>query len=193
MRVTTDGAQNWSEPRGLPDSTMTGYAFLDADHGYLGQAVQVDGTGPFVVWTTSDGGLSWQSKTIAGLAAPAGGSVVALVHFTDVVHGIALAGQVIEQQVAFQSCTGSVTDDGGDTWTGVPDAPCDTAVWWAGQVGVVQPDRGAPAIRVTRDGGRTWRDGELPGVGDGVQLGRERWWLSVPTTTGSPARTFATA
>ncbi len=65
---------------------------------------------------------------------------------------------------------GPVTDDGGDTWTGVPDAPCDTAVWWAGQVGVVQPDRGAPAIRVTRDGGRTWRDGELPGVGDGVQL-----------------------
>ena len=62
---------------------------------------------------------------------------------------------------------GWATDDGGATWKALSDTPCGLSLHWATPtVGIALrsdwPDGGQ--TEVTRDGGRTWTAGVIPGV-----------------------------
>ena len=173
LRLTTDGAQTWSEPRPLPPAiaTFTGFEFLDADHGYLASATRIEGSDTLLAWRTADSGRTWLSSHVGSVPQAANQSILAQVHFTDLGHGIMLVATSVESQVAFQSCgPGFTSDDGGATWSPQPAAPCPTGAWWNGSVGVTQPDVHTGAVQVTEDGGRTWQPAMLPGAGDGVEF-----------------------
>ncbi len=176
--VTTDGAQTWSGPRPLPRSFSElrgGPVFMDADTGYAVWTTQPADSVEIWVDRTNDGGVTWTSVQAGALESSSDEMNSTTVHFSDALHGIALAASYVPGPVPSghagsgltpRTCSGWQTDDGGATWTDLPGAPCsDHAVWASPTVGILMPaaDGGAD-VSVTVDGGRTWTTGSLPEV-----------------------------
>ena len=176
LRMTTDGGLTWSAPRPLPQDDLRGDpTFLDASFGFAMWARP--GTDPVevVLYATHDGGRTWASTTVGTLPTDDTNSLSA--HFVDAFRGIVVAGSYHQGPVPSGSfgrgltqaaSAGWSTDDGGRTWASLPDAPCSNDdVWASAEVGLIFPVvDGGPRVSVTTDGGRTWRQGALPGVAD---------------------------
>ena len=176
LRMTTDGGLTWSAPRPLPQDDLRGDPrFLDASFGFAMWARP--GTDPVevVLYATHDGGRTWASTTVGTLPTDDTNSLSA--HFVDALRGIVVAGSYHQGPVPSGSfgrgltqaaSAGWSTDDGGRTWASLPDAPCSNDdVWASAEVGLIFPVvDGGPRVSVTTDGGRTWRQGALPGVAD---------------------------
>ena len=188
VRFTLDSGRTWSSPRPIPEAfgAPAGLTFLDTSFGYAAETtipaetsmspstVEVSRT----VWVTHDGGLTWSSVTVdkyldTDWMHSASGFAV---HFADAQHGVALVADGTQQPAAsggdnpgsaYSRCVGWATDDGGLTWKALSDTPCGLSLHWATPtVGIALrsdwPDGGQ--TEVTRDGGRTWTAGVIPGV-----------------------------
>ena len=198
--MTADGGQTWSQRGPMP--SIESPTFFDALHGYQPGAVVPAGSGyAFQVNLTTDGGRSWHAATAATLsrrswhAATAGTpsadlsfEPVSTSHFTDPLRGVVLVTifdtDVLEgQRRPTVACEGWSTDDGGQTWATIADAPCWSAptLWASPSVGaMVSSDDGATSV--TSDGGRHWTAGALPATGGS---GRFRSLLVVEPRPGT--------
>ena len=176
LRMTSDGGATWSEPRVLPD--WGEIQFVDANRGFLVSSSA--GPGVFqslTVFSTSDGGRSWQSS-VANLGAtpddligPSGGSTgSASLHFRDANHGelySAMAygqGADVSDMTKWKTvCRQASTADGGVTWTTPREGPCMSEPTFLGtSFGFGQDLAGSAGVYLTSDGGQTWVNGTLP-------------------------------
>lgn len=145
-------------------------------------------SGPAYVIRTTDGGATWQSTSLTGLA----GSLIDVMIFPDGLHGLAVGG-------TGTSNVGSrvvvlATDNGGATWTQryVASAPPVGDGEWGWKisfptplVGYVSVERVSTAatgmLLKTTDGGLTWSELDVPGVGNAQGVGfltADRGWIS---------------
>jgi photosystem II stability/assembly factor-like uncharacterized protein len=173
--LSTDAGSSWRQTP-LPAAPLQGaqaVAVLDATHAWYVAAGP--GSTPItgapsdvlhlVVYRTSDGGRTWKVSAIPGNYPETSQSLV----FVDGDHGYLLCSAE-----RFSSGTSTVlaTSDGGATWRVVGTSPwlgsmlagSDPTTLWAG----AQPEAGPvshPLLAVSRDGGRTWQDVALPGLG----------------------------
>lgn len=171
---TTDGGKTWASvlPSGvsIADGKAPGadsVSFLDGKSGWLAGK---DSAG-FAIFRTTDGGATWQK---AAMGSPLGGVQLS---FLDARHGWLLEHNGVA--MGSEAVTVRATADGGATWTLV--AQTDTrgdgtgaipfgggksgltfsntsTGWLAGY----QPVAGSAYLIVTRDGGKTWHDQNLP-------------------------------
>jgi photosystem II stability/assembly factor-like uncharacterized protein len=148
--VLVDPRHIWSVSLG-PDST--------GDNGTSTDVTQ------YLISRTADGGASWQVSTVPGNY-PDTSSAIA---FVDARHGFLLAAAT-----RFSSGTSWVarTIDGGVTWSRAGSFPnlgsllavSDPVTVWAGGEEQAGGTFAQPALTVSRDAGRTWREVALPGV-----------------------------
>ena len=120
-----------------------------------------------VVNRTSDGGVTWQKADVPG---DYPGSTFAL-SFVDPEHGFIVTSPY--QSLQLPSSTVLATSDGGATWSvvtaSIPDNPVlgdalavsdASTLWVAGGTSYR-----SPLLAVSRDGGRSWTEVALPGLG----------------------------
>ncbi|MDI3317583.1 MAG: hypothetical protein QJR14_08225 [Bacillota bacterium] len=159
---TSDGGRSWVRvalsglaPGLLPEEGYaTGFAFLDAQRGWLGMAYR--GSVPVPLYRTTDGGRTWQLQALPRPAAGPPG-------YGDVYPPRFFAGSQGSLPVLLSSNAGRQfalygTDDGGDTWrlrgtTPVVEAD-PLAVALASADDVFIADRGR--LLESHDGGRSW-------------------------------------
>ena len=174
--VTTDGGATWSEPRFLPNFGQI--QFVDENHGWLLPSIDsAPGSSQLLtVYSTSDGGRSWQANLVdmgSALAGATGSSVSGVasfdgVHFRDATHGelyltIASGPDYSDMTKWKTVCGQASTTDGGATWSAPRDGPCMGQVTFtSASFGYAQNWDGGPTVYVTADGGRTWVSGNLP-------------------------------
>jgi hypothetical protein len=176
LEVTTDGGVTWSEPRVLTNFGQI--QFVDENHGWLLPSTDsVPGSSqPLTVYSTSDGGRSWQATRVdmgSALTGVDGSSVGGFasfdgIHFRDATHGelyLTLAyGPDYSDMTKWKTvCSQASTTDGGATWSAPRDGPCMGQVTFtSSSLGYAQNWDGGPTVYVTADGGRTWVSGNLP-------------------------------
>ena len=174
--VTTDGGATWSEPRFLPNFGQI--QFVDENHGWLLPSIDsAPGSSQLLtVYSTSDGGRSWQANLVdmgSALAGATGSSISGFasfdgVHFRDATHGelylTIASGPDYSDMTKWQTVCGQAsTTDGGATWSAPRDGPCMGQVTFtSSSLGYAQNWDGGPTVYVTADGGRTWVRGNLP-------------------------------
>ncbi len=144
-------------------------------------------SGPAYVAKTVDGGTTWQSQTLAGLA----GSLVD-VHFHDAQHGIAVGGTNATSSGSRAVVLG--TDDGGATWTRrFVSSGAGTQAEWGWKITFPTPLVGYVSVEYngstptgkvlkTEDGGLTWAELAVPGGGSMQGIGF--WSADVGWTSG---------
>jgi hypothetical protein len=176
LEVTTDGGVTWSEPRFLPNFGQI--QFVDENRGWLLPSIDsAPGSSQLVtVYSTSDGGRSWQANLVdmgSALTAVGGSIFVGFasfdgIHFRDATHGemyLTLAyGPDYSDMTKWKTvCSQASTTDGGATWSAPRDGPCMGQVTFtSSSLGYAQNWDGGPTVYVTADGGRTWVSGNLP-------------------------------
>ncbi len=159
---TNDGGSTWTQvfvndptvpgsSDTLPLSGMkTGFAFLDANHGWIGGMEPVDGL--IYLYSSSDGGAAW---TLQDVSLPSGYSGVQTVvispRFFGTTEGVLPVG-LISDPAAIDIY---LTHDGGLTWT--PSTPVNSS----GQVSIASLTEffawnGGPDLYVSHDSGTTW-------------------------------------
>ncbi len=155
LRTSTAG-QIWTDitPPLRANQVVGGVYFLDAEHGWVVlQTLDTIDLPTVSVAATADGGKSWSVVSVAEEARPqySGGSL----SFVDERRGWMLMD--IQGNSALSSGNLFVTDDGGTTWSALPQAPVagkiqffPAATGWL--VGGVHEDE----LYRTRDGGSTW-------------------------------------
>lgn len=147
--------------------------FLDRTLGWVVTvgpgSTQQTGMGPpmetlhLVVSRTTDGGRTWSSSPLAGNYAGTG----PVLAFADELHGYLICAS---GRFGPRVSTVLRTEDGGRTWSvassslmlGSVVTTSDSSTVWAGNQGDAGPVA-RPILEVSRDGGRTWSDGRLPG------------------------------
>ena len=213
--LTTDGGQTWAGPRPLPhplDELRGGPTFIDASTAYAIWTTAPGATVEVSVDVTGDGGATWSSRVVGSLPSSADQKVSATAHFSDRVHGVALATSYLVTTappdhagaglIPASECRGWSTDDGGAAWRPLEFAACsDHDVWASPLVGVLMPEAdGGASVATTVDGGRSWRVGMLPDVTsqdvpwsvtftlapDGSP--RLAYWVRTAADAASPAR-----
>ena len=141
-------------------------------------------SGPAYVAKTVDGGATWQSQSVAGLA----GSLID-VYFHDAMHGIAVGGTQAINSGSRAVVLG--TDDGGATWTRrFVSSGTGTAAEWGWKISFPTPLVGYVSVEYngdtligkvlkTEDGGQTWTELPVPGgrsmQGIGFVTATEGW------------------
>ena len=176
LEVTTDGGVTWSEPRVLPNSGQL--QFVDENRGWLlpSGGATPGSSQPLTVYSTSDGGRSWQATPVDMGSALTGVDVSSVggfalfdgIHFRDATHGelyLTLAyGPDASDMTKWKTvCSQASTTDGGATWSAPRDGPCMGQVTFtSSSLGYAQNWDGGPTVYVTADGGRTWVSGNLP-------------------------------
>ena len=131
-----------------------------------------------VVHRTVDGGASWQGVNVGSY--PGTSPEVA---FIDPQHGFILISPMRHSSGV---STTLATDDGGATWTVAGTGPwlgplftaSDESTLWAGAQQDPSPIE-HPLLEVSRDGGLTWVDVQLPGL-VGALGGGNRWLVGPP-------------
>jgi photosystem II stability/assembly factor-like uncharacterized protein len=139
---SSDRGRTWSAPAPQTATPMYGVQdlhFVDALHGWV--VLPHGPTGGSAIWTTTDGGLTWQLPE--GAKVPGG---FASVRFADATHGVAVG----------PSGVALVTSDGGLTWTPRPTGTSSLRrVTFADETtAVAVGDQGAIVRSIDR--GRTW-------------------------------------
>lgn len=135
-----------------------------------------------VVHRTVDGGASWQGVNVGSY--PGTSQAIA---FVDPQHGFILTSPMRHSSGV---STTLATDDGGATWTVAGTGPwlgplftaSDESMLWAGAQQDPSPIE-HPLLEVSRDGGRTWVDAQLPGL-VGALGGSNRWLVGPPRFIG---------
>jgi photosystem II stability/assembly factor-like uncharacterized protein len=122
-----------------------------------------------VVSRTTDGGATWQSVTVPG---DWGGRQPVLA-FADRRHGyLLMAGTRLGgPSVVFATADGGATwkRAGGADMLGSIFSASDALTVWSGNQGDAGPV-GRPILDVSRDGGRTWTDADLPGLAGDISV-----------------------
>jgi photosystem II stability/assembly factor-like uncharacterized protein len=108
---TVDGGDHWSiarNPGGLFVYAMT---FLDPDHGWA--ILQPSYQGTLTVYTTSDGGQTWQARGVLDMTSDVRsvGNRLGGLRFSDASHGLFLPTELGTGWPVFMA-----TDDGGQSW-----------------------------------------------------------------------------
>jgi photosystem II stability/assembly factor-like uncharacterized protein len=132
-----------------------------------------------VVNRTTDGGATWAASAIPGNFAA---------HAPVLVFVDTRRGYLIASPGRFSSGGSSVfrTDDGGETWRAIGSgswlgplvAASDESTLWAGAQQSASPVSSYSLLVVSRDGGRTWQDAQLPSLKG--QIGGAEVWLDGP-------------
>ncbi len=159
---TQDGGHTWTDITPTTDATLTVYnaAFMDPRQGYLVGAVISGEHLRLTIWTTQDGGGSWQTTTVSEL------------HLREDMLPRSATLDVIDAQHAWTAITLATsanfsqgilfaTQDGGTTWTQHALPMGGTIHFRDGSTGwlVGGPLHGQVAI--THDGGHTWESQEI--------------------------------
>jgi photosystem II stability/assembly factor-like uncharacterized protein len=157
--ATSDGGRSWHiVDADMPPALPGEFAFAAS-----GQCVTTAGgrdvwfgTGGAAVarvFHSSDRGQTWTVSSTPMLSGPTAG--INALAFRDVEHGLAAGGDFATPNVAPNSL--ALSDDGGDTWELVADAPNQYrsgATWVTGREAIVV---GLTGSDVTFDQGRSWR------------------------------------
>ena len=131
-----------------------------------------------VVHRTVDGGASWREVDLGSYP-----GTTQEMAFVDPQHGYILTSPMRHSSGI---STSLVADDGGATWTVAGSGPwlgplftaSDESTLWAGAQESPAPIE-HPLLEVSRDGGRTWADAQLPGL-VGALGGGNRWLVGPP-------------
>lgn len=163
LRMSTDGAQTWSEPRPLPAATDLGFDVHDARRLSTGWIVSRDDHADVNAYTSDDGGATWSTSPVASLERAF--DMFGNVHFADPDHGIFLVTSA-DRDGSASNCLGWSTDvRGRSDWTELASPPCLGAggiVWADALTGLLDVSPSERSVALTRDGGRTWATGILP-------------------------------
>jgi photosystem II stability/assembly factor-like uncharacterized protein len=175
---STDGGRTWTFsplPGCLQLCGSISLSFVGANRGVAVVAADTAAARPALLFTTQDGGASWQSSAtppdLAGVDMGGPAPDPQLV-FTDAQNGWAVTGP-LEGPGATTSNPGGVvyrTTDGGATWSvapGLPSSSMTLPTFFGPDDGIVlrdpqPPSTHRPAVYVTRDGGATWSPVALP-------------------------------
>ncbi|MFN2112395.1 MAG: WD40/YVTN/BNR-like repeat-containing protein [Anaerolineales bacterium] len=166
--ITNSGGQVWKDvtpPQPLNDSGMP----LKATAGFLDQDTAfVNYTGSEIIWTTSDGGASWQPGPVM-YQTMAGG----LFSILDNDH--AWLFQFLDAGMQKVYTAISRTEDGGQSWETILDPYSDSAIQGFDKTGTAFIDpqfgwltrdfRGVAIyvyLDITQDGGLTWQQVDMP-------------------------------
>jgi len=167
LDISTDHGRKWRESS-LPAaaSSIDEVAVIDADHAFVavGQTTpggkQSKAMTKIVIYRTGDGGATWQASQAGSVQ----GDVGVRLRFAD-----ASSGFAIFDPATSGPSTIVRTTDGGATWTVttsvVLDQPIEATNADTLWLGGIRAFPGRPLLRVSRDGGATWSDVQLPGVG----------------------------
>lgn len=138
--------------------------FLDAFHGWALFTSEGKNYGSldFHVATTADGGANWAislAKTRA--QAPGQFNGTAWLDFVDAQHGWLLLRQATS--VGFSTGWVLATDDGGKSWTQLPDPPiAERPSFATPSTGFLAGGAGGDWLYVTHDAGKTWQEQNIP-------------------------------
>jgi photosystem II stability/assembly factor-like uncharacterized protein len=177
---STDGGRTWTFsplPGCLQLCGSISLSFVDSLHGFAVVAADPETPlgQPAMLFTTQDGGASWQRSAtppdLAGVVVGGPAPVPQLV-FTTALKGWAVTG-ALEGPDATTANPGGVvyrTTDGGTTWSAAPGLPASgmtLPTFFGPDDGVVLRDPQPPSTRkpvvfVTHDGGATWSPVALP-------------------------------
>ncbi|MGO8860870.1 MAG: WD40/YVTN/BNR-like repeat-containing protein [Acidimicrobiales bacterium] len=177
---STNGGQSWSFSA-LPGCIQSCGAalflsFVDPDHGFA--AVGPDLSGPTVLFSTADGGVTWTPKgdipDLGSILSGGPGPEPQLV-FTSPLDGWAVTGPAFGVDDQMTSPGGVVyrTTDGGSSWSVVSGLPStnhyELPTFFGTQDGVVLSNAegvaGRPTgVYVTEDGGSTWTARPTPDI-----------------------------
>lgn len=150
---TMDGARHWHKQLDL-QSSFVGFVqvsvqFIDQSHGFIAVG------DPFELLNrTSDGGATWESIPL-----PVNSSRVGGIAFSSSHYGWLLLGG--------RAPTIYGTNNAGGTWQRLPDPPRDASGLsyrspseaWLGSAGI---GPASPHVYLSRDGGQTWNEVDLP-------------------------------
>ena len=148
---TSDRGRTWLAPVPQSSAPMVGasdFHFVDALHGWAVAPYAYSGLEPAYIYSTSDGGSSWQA--VAGSGTARG---LASLRFADALHGVAVGPAGVAM----------VTDDGGRSWSPRPTG-VDRGlrrVAYADARTAVAVGEGGVIVRST-DAGRTWTRSASP-------------------------------
>ncbi|MEV4702479.1 oxidoreductase [Actinoplanes sp. NPDC049316] len=181
--ATADGGRSWSvrPTAGMPDALPGEFAFaasgtclVTAGHGGAGRAWFATGGGARArVFTTADGGRTWQ-VTDSGIPSGPSAGVYSLA-FRDPRHGIAVGGDYAVPETAPDAA--ATTRDGGRTWSPAAEEPGEYrsgAAWLSSRTALAAGPTGSD---ISRDGGRTWTEFDS-GSFDAVRCVRGACWAS---------------
>jgi hypothetical protein len=165
---TDDGGETWREIS--PPQPLTPYSFVlepavhfrTSDHGWVSYS------GTDLIWTTRDGGRTWQPSQLE-FTAFFGGDIHNLdnnqVWFFQYVD----AGMMKIRTVIYSS------SDGGNTWTKLLDPYTDVVIQGFEKTGIdfINPQYGwltrdfwgvisNPSLEITKDGGKVWESIDIP-------------------------------
>ncbi|MBN2554948.1 MAG: hypothetical protein JXA97_03325 [Anaerolineales bacterium] len=178
--VTDNGGDRWidatpPEPLLATSSGVTALSFfLDADHAWVTFDPGSHGTPDAVsIWRTSDGGRTWSSSALPGIASLISSYAPYHMFFVDEALGWFMAAVDAGMQKVYSVIY--ATSDGGATWSLILDPTTDIEVQSFDKTGMVFSDashgwitydgRGVePGLYVllTSDGGVTWTPSALP-------------------------------
>jgi len=178
--ITGDGAKSWKDVS-PPEPASTGAPgkraftfFLDVDRAWVTYfPTDFPATLPITIWSTADGGSSWQAGTLPVSSELEGGSAFDQLYFVDSQHGwLGLSHGAAAGSNPFSL---HMTSDGGRSWqllvtpfspvSGSLDACCRNGmVFLDNLTGLVTSGNGAylnAYVNWTRDGGLTWQNQDL--------------------------------
>jgi photosystem II stability/assembly factor-like uncharacterized protein len=177
LLISTDVGTTWMT-RKLPADTASlfgtwRFEALDARHAWLvrygPETTGFDGSPDeilhYLISSTRDGGATWETVTAPGNYP----GTIPAVSFADPDHGYLLATAT---RLSLGTSTVLRTKDGGAIWTvagtgkwlDAQFAASDPTTIWSGGQEQAGGTFDEPILGVSRDGGRTWRDTELPGL-----------------------------
>jgi photosystem II stability/assembly factor-like uncharacterized protein len=157
--ATGDGGRSWHVVAAVMPPALPGEFAFAASGQCITTAGEQDawfGTGGDAVarvFHSSDRGQTWTVSATPMLSGPTAG--INALAFRDVENGLAVGGDFLTPAVAPSSL--AVTDDGGDSWELVADAPNQYrsgATWVTGREAIVVGPTGSD---VTFDQGRSWQ------------------------------------
>jgi len=177
---TTDTGQHWTEitPPGKGTGSIQSVFFLDTLRGWVvssSSETKNQSAGSLIVSSTSNGGLTWTSRT----AVPEEeGSTAISIDFVDARNGWIVLR--LPSSSNFSRGALLATSDGGVTWNSLPQPPISDAIrfispstgWIAGGVAGDQ-------LYVTRDGGYHWQQQSLPPDASGEKASAQTYQLPV--------------
>jgi photosystem II stability/assembly factor-like uncharacterized protein len=156
---TKDGGRRWTDitPTAKDSGSIESVFFLDDRHGWVASSITETtyrSTATFRIFSTSDGGSSWISRSSA-LPGTEGG-VPTSIDFVDAQHGWAML--TLPSSSNFSRAAVLATANGGISWTTLPQPPMSGEMKFiSSSTGWLAGGPASDALYVTRDGGQSWQ------------------------------------